>query len=1455
MSQTPPKSGPFAPPGTPQDVGGPGVSFPVSFAQQRVWFLHYLEPTIASYNLPVAVRLTGPLDVGALEESLNEVVKRHDALRTSFPVWEGRPVQVIGPVRQAALLEIDLTDFPTESREEEAARLASVEANRPFDLAQGPLFRAKLLRLDEEEHVLIVTMHHIVSDGWSIGVLIRELAALYGAFRLGKPSPLPELPIQYADYSLWQQKWLRGDVLETQLEYWKKQLDGIPALVEVPTDRPRSAVSSLRGASLSAIPPPGLLERLNALARSEHSTLFMTLLAAFQVLLSRYTGQEDIAVGSPIAGRNQVETEGLIGFFVNTLVLRGDLSGDPSFRQLLARIREIALEAYAHQDLPFEKLVEELQPVRIPSQTPLFQVVFQLATSSREEPKFPDLRVNWFHFETESAKFDLSLSVIARPDRLSSVIEYRTDLYDAETIHRMLRHWQVLLTGIAADPDRPISEIPLIGDAERRQILFDWNATESVYPREKSVAEVFEAQAAATPDATALVFEAERMTYADLNGRANRLAHALRGRGVGAETPVGVFLERSLDLVVALLAILKAGGAYVPLDTSYPRERLGFLIRETGMRLLLTDGGLANRIPAGDGASILRLDSEAGAIKGQPGENLSSTASGDSVAYVMYTSGSTGTPKGVLVPHRGILRLVKGVEYVRIDPEDAFLQLAPISFDASTFELWGALNGARCVLFPPRVPTATDLRSVIAEHHVSILWLTASLFNAIVDKDAAALAGLRELLIGGEALSVRHVRRALDTLPSTRLTNGYGPTESTTFACCYRIPIRLPESVRSIPIGRPISNTRVYILDRKRHPVPVGIAGELYIGGDGLARGYLNDPELTAEKFVIDPFSTGAGERLYRTGDLVRYRPDGQIEFLGRLDKQVKIRGFRVEPGEIEGVLEGHPSVASAAVVAREDVPGDRRLVAYVVRRDGRRDPLPDVSGFLASKLPGYMVPSAFVVLDSLPLNATGKVDWRALPHPALEQAELGTGGARPQDTLELVLLKIWEDALGLQSIGVEDDFFELGGHSLLAVRLFADIEKSFGRSLPLATLFQAPTVARLAAKLREKGWEAPWSSLVVIQRGARERPPFLCVPGVGGNILGFYDLARQLGPNQPVYGLQARGLDGRAEPLTRIQDIAAHYIEEIKEVLPNGPFLLGGLSFGGSVAFEMARQLDLGGDPVALVALFDAFAPGPGSSAPWISWMRRWWKGFGVRVAYHGRNLLFGSGRVHYIRSKSRTLRSRIRSRIRQMIYSSFRIDSKPIPRALQNVREANYVAKRKYVPGPYRGKVTLFRAAVPGRSIRRGSTWAGSGWRSVESRSGRCPGTTSICCCGRRSASWRTAPRVHRQSGGRRDSDLSTGVDVRFGAGLTPGITPSRARPDVREVERSPESRTIDGLEEVVSFVTMASKPHTESPLGCPAGVTILDASLRGPSGIRGPRPAHDSTVASDDGRLSAK
>ena len=1293
MSPVPPKTPSSKPKAAPMQSAEP-LAFPASFAQQRLWFLHYLEPGAASYNLPVALRLTGQLDAGALEESLNEILRRHDALRTRFPVRDGVPVQVVTPLRQIALQPTDLADIPADRRDAEASRAASLEAARPFDLAEGPLFRARLFRLEEENHVLVVTMHHIVSDGWSIDVFLKELGLLYEAFRQGQPSPLPELPIQYADYALWQKKWLRGEVLEAQLEYWRKQLAGIPARLELPTDRPRGAAPSHRGATLSAILAPGLLQGLKALARQENATLFMVLLAAFQALLSRYTGEDDIPVGSPIAGRTQQETESLIGFFVNTLVLRGDVKGDPTFRHFLGRVRETALQAYAFQDLPFEKLVEELQPARTLTHTPLFQVLFQLTPVSGGDSHFSDLSVSPFPIGGDIAKFDLSLRMIARPDRLSCIFEYRSDLFEAETIRRLMGHWQIFLAGLVSDPDRPISQVPIMDDVERQKILVDWNSTSADFPRDRSIAEAFEAQAASSPDSTALVFGRETLSYAELNRRANRLAHHLRGRGAGADQAVGVCLDRSPDLVVALLAVLKLGGFYVPLDPSYPAERLEFMTRDAGVRILVTDSAHAAKLPPT--LAVVRIDADAPS-KSAPDSNPTRAASGESIAYVMYTSGSTGSPKGVAVPNRGVLRLVTNADYVNISGDEVFLQLAPASFDASTFEIWGPLlNGARCVLFPAGIPTPADLKNAITDHRVSILWLTASLFNAIVDADVSALSGVRQLLVGGEALSVPHVRRALAALPSTRIINGYGPTESTTFACCYPIPRDLPEHAGSIPIGRPISNTRAYVLDRNRNPVPIGVGGELYIGGDGLASGYLNNPELTAEKFVPDPFSAAPGERLYRTGDRVRYRPDGNIDFLGRLDKQLKIRGFRIEPGEIEAVLTRHPDIASAVVVAREDIPGDRRLVAYVVRRDAKREPVPDLRKLLSAKLPDYMVPSAIVVLVALPLIASGKIDWRALPRPGLDRPELKADAALPRDTLELVLLKIWEDVLGIPSIGASDDFFALGGHSLLAVRLFSEIEKTFGRNLPLATLFQAPTVKQLAVRLREDGWEAPWSSLVVIQGGSADRPPFLCVPGVGGNILGFYDLARQLGPQQPVYGLQAQGLDGKREPLTRIEDMAAHYIEEVRAILPKGPFLVGGASFGGSVAFEMARQLDLAGHPVALVALFDAFAPGTAVAAPRLAKIRRKWKRRGDRLLVHAKAVLFGEDRAQYIRSRSRTLRRRIRSRIWQMIYKSYRERSKPLPTVFQDVREAGYLANREYVPGPYRGKVTLFRAGV---------------------------------------------------------------------------------------------------------------------------------------------------------------
>lgn len=911
-------------------------SAPLSFAQQRLWFLDQLQPGSPFYNVPKAVRLKGALDVEALHGALEALVARQESLRTTFATIGASPVQVIAPTLVLPLPVTDLSALPKSEHDEEAVRLAAEEALRPFDLARGPLVRTTLVRLGQEDHVLLLTMHHIISDGWSVGVLFRELGTLYEAFSQNKLSPLRELPIQYADYAVWQREWMQGEVLDEQLRYWRERLGGELPVLELPTDRPRPAVQSFRGTFRHVALPKELSARLKEFSQREGATLFMTLLAAFQTLLARYTGQDDIIVGSPIANRTRIETEELIGFFVNTLVMRGDLSGDPTFRQLLERVKEVALGAYAHQDLPFEMVVEELQPERGLSHNPLFQVMFALQNARGGALEIPGLTVSSVPAKRVTSKFDLALFMWEEEGALNTTIEYSTDLFDEATIERMLGHFRVLLEGIVADPEQPLSKLPLLAEAERRQLLVEWNDTSTEYPRDQTVQQLFEAQAAETPEAVAVVFEGEGLTYAELNGQANQVAHHLRRRGTGPDVLVGIMMERSVKMVVALLGILKAGGAYAPLDPAYPQERLAFMLRDTDAPVLLTEERLAENLPA-HRAQVIRLDADWERIAGESTENPPSAATAESLAYVIYTSGSTGRPKGVAVTHRSIVRLVKNTNYIEFSPREVFLQFAPVSFDASTLELWGPLlNGARLVVFPTGTPSLEELSQVLREQRVSTLWLTAGLFHQMVDDHLHGLKGVRQLLSGGDVLSVPHVERVLRELPQCQLINGYGPTENTTFTCCYPVPAGVPLG-GSVPIGRPIANTRVYILDSHLQPVPIGVAGELYIGGDGLARGYLGRPELTAERFIPDPFSQEPfsqepGARLYRTGDRVRYLADGTIEFLGRFDHQVKVRGYRIELEEIEAVLSEHGLVEQAVVLAREDVVGDKRLVAYVTQ-------------------------------------------------------------------------------------------------------------------------------------------------------------------------------------------------------------------------------------------------------------------------------------------------------------------------------------------------------------------------------------------------------------------------------------------------------------------------------------------------------------------------------------------
>ncbi len=1041
-----------------------GEALPLSYAQERLWFLNQWDSQSAVYNMYSLLRLQGRLDIRALERSVNEIVRRHEVLRTTFEAADGHPSQVIASRLQIPLSVVDLCGVPTGEREAVMQRLSVDEVQQPFDLSRGPLLRTTLLRLNTHEHILLLIMHHSISDGWSMSVFNRELAALYEAFSQEKPSPLPELPIQYADYALWQREMLSGPALQPPLDYWKQQLADLSPL-ELPTDHIRPAVQRFRGRAFRFRFAQELTAALRLLSQREGVTLFMTLLAGFQVLLSRYSRQTDIVVGTPIANRTRREVEDLIGPFVNTLVLRIDLSSNLSVHELLATVRQLTLEAYTHQDLPFDKLVEALNPERSMSHHPLFQVLFALHNMPATHLALSEVQVRPLNVETTVAHFDLTLNLYDGAEGLVGDIKYDWDLFEEQTIERLSNHYLQLLGAMASYPERRLGALSLLTEAEQEQ-LRGWNMTGSQYRQDVSLPELFEEQAKRTPEAVALVFEEQQLTYGELNARANQLAHYLRHLGVGEEGLVGLYLERCIEMVVGMLAILKAGGAYVPLDLSYPHERLTFMLQDAQISVLLTQAHLQGRFY--EGPAVVRLDADWPAIARQSREDPSPGAQMDSLAYVIYTSGSTGQPKGVMVQQRSILRLVCGVDYVRLDARQTLLQMAPVSFDAATFEVWAALlHGGRCVLFARDIPGVDEIGEVLRRERVSTLWLTASLFNVVIDESPGVLAGVQQLLIGGEALSVNHVRRGLETLPNVQIINGYGPTENTTFSCCDTIERPLLSGAHSIPIGRPIANTQAHVLDSQGQPVPIGVAGELYLGGAGLARGYLRRPELTAERFVPHPFSSEPGARLYRTGDLVRYLPDGRLEFLGREDGQIKLRGFRIELGEIETVLTQHEEVREAAVILYEGPLGDKRLVAYVVAQHPQQA-LPgfDLRRFLAGRLPDYMVPATFIQLETLPLMPSRKLDRRSLPAPEGGLNGQGKGYVAPRTPPEHVLADIWADLLGVEQVGIHDNFFELGGHSLIATRVMSRVRALFQVNLSVMHLFKTPTIAGFAEAL-----------------------------------------------------------------------------------------------------------------------------------------------------------------------------------------------------------------------------------------------------------------------------------------------------------------------------------------------------------------------------------------------------
>ncbi|MCP4696731.1 MAG: amino acid adenylation domain-containing protein [Gammaproteobacteria bacterium] len=1044
---------------------------PLSFAQQRLWFLGRLEGKSATYNIPGVWRIAGSLHIAALEQSLREIVRRHEALRTVFPAVNGIATQVIASVPPAILPIAELGNLPESERSAEIKRLAEEEAQKPFDLAAGPMLRASLLRLGESSHILLLTMHHIVSDGWSMGIFIRELAALYKAFSREMPSPLAELPIQYADFAHWQRQWLSGETLKAELDYWKRQLAGLPPLLELPLDRPRGPVQTFRGGRKHFEIAPDLTQRLKTLSRQSGSTLFMTLLAAFAALLSRYSAQEDIAVGSPIANRNRGEIESLIGFFVNTLVLRMNLAENPAFSELLEQVRQTALEAYAHQNVPFEYLVETLQPERNLSHTPLFQVMFVLQNASMEEPELPGLSIALLETENATAKFDLSLAMQETKQGLRGMLEYRTDLFDAATIARMAGHFRNLLEGAVADPERRIWLLPLLSVTERRRLLTEWNDTDAEYPNDKCIHQLFEAQAERFPDATAVMFQEQSLTYRELNLRAERLAHYLRGLGVKADVPAGICVHRSLEMAAGVLGVLKAGGAYLPLDPALPAERLAFMLKDSRVSVLLTQEALLAELPQTQARTVC-LDiffqsalsqKKAAAVPA----NRETENTPENLSYIIYTSGSTGLPKGVAITHRGLCNLTAAVmRAFDIQADSCMLQFASFSFDAFVWEFFMTLcAGAKLYLdSADALLPGPGLIKLMRKQGITHVSLPPS---ALAVLPVEELPALRVIIAGGEVCSSELA--AQWSSKGHRFFNAYGPTEA---AVCTTIA-EYSGSERKLPIGRPIANTRVYVLDRFLQPVPMGIPGELHIGGIGLAREYFNRPELTRKKFISFEASgenaePASSSRVYKTGDFVRCLPDGNLEFLGRLDHQIKLRGYRVELGEIEHALAKHAAIEKTAVLVTEDKQGKKSLTAYFTCKKSipvQSELSPRILRvWLEHSLPAYMIPARFLALEHFPLTSSGKIDRNSLPAPsAFSRNTPEKEQAAPCTPTEKTIAAIWADILKLERAGLYDNFFEAGGHSLLVTQIISRIREEFSVDMPLSCLFESPSVAGIA--------------------------------------------------------------------------------------------------------------------------------------------------------------------------------------------------------------------------------------------------------------------------------------------------------------------------------------------------------------------------------------------------------
>jgi amino acid adenylation domain-containing protein len=1278
----------------------------LSFAQEQLWFLNQLAPSSPVYNVVDVIRFDGQYNADAIKKSLDELVRRHEVLRTTFFYGDGRPMQTVLPGIDLAFKEIDLDSFASEEREREWKRVVQEEGRKPFDLSQAPLFRAAMVHVSGQEQELLLTIHHIIADEWSMELIHDEIIQLYDAFSHGRPSPLSELPIQYADFSVWQRNWLEGEVLERQESYWKKELSGAPTVLELPTDKPRLAAQTFRGAIESFKLPKDLSEQLKSLSREEHATLFMLLEAGFATLLHRYTGQEDILVGTPISGRTRSETERLVGYFLNTVVLRAQFSERMNFRALLQQVREKALGAYAHPDLPFDRLVADLAPERDPSRSPVYQVMFVLhnpdgvsevstASGNRE-------------LSTGTSKFDLTLVLSETKDGLEGMIEYNTDLFAPASIRRMCGHYQKLLEAIAEDPEQSISKLTMLTSAEREQVLVGWNQTGADYAgMDRCLHELIADQAARTPDQVALVFEQKRLTYGELNRRANQLARHLQGLGVGPEILVGLYVDRSLEMIVGLLGILKAGGAYVPMDPAYPKERIGYILEDSKAPIVLTQKSLAHELPEFTGQPVC-LDSDWAQIATQAEENPVSQAKPENLAYVLFTSGSTGRPKGVALEHRCAVSFVQWGKQVFTSKElEGVLFSTSMCFDLSVFEMFVTLSAGGKIIIAPDV---LHLPNLPAKNEITLINTVPSAISELL-RVGGVPDSVKTINLAGEPLSDSLAAQIYASTRVEHVYNLYGPTETTTYSTYTLVP-----RGGAVTVGKPIANTQVYIVDANRKPVPIGVPGELFIAGAGVARGYYGRPDLTSERFVPNPFSGRTGARMYRTGDVCNWLPDGDIRYVGRADHQVKLRGFRIELGEIEAAMERHPAVRKAFAMVREDKPGLKRLVAYFeTKKESAQPEAGDLREHLKKALPEYMVPSNYIPLERLPLTPNGKIDRKALPAPDDQAAPGAPDSVAPRDAIEQMLSQIWAKVLNVKRIGLHDNFFDLGGHSLLAVRIVADVEKMFGTRLPLATLLQAPTIAELAEILRKENWTPPWSSLIPLRPGG-SKPPLFLMHSHGGNVIEYYALANQLDSDQPVYALQARGLDGKIVKGRSMEEVAASYVEEIRSFQPEGPYYLGGFCLGGSIALAAAQQLTTAGQEVALVILIQSTHPDAIGFKPETTRIQRIRYSAQKRIDLEMENLSYRGWK--YIVERGRHLWNRAGARAAMLLdrLAEKEIDApSPEGEGFTTIPERdskepsklpmNYIlevlgveherALHQFVPTPYGGDVILFRAS----------------------------------------------------------------------------------------------------------------------------------------------------------------